>query len=424
MSKEILISIDSKIKRVAIIKNNRLEEFYVEANEQDTILGNIYKGKVGSVVPSLGAAFIDIGEGKNGFLYLSEMSSPLLADEVEEAFKNRYHAKSEKAEEKKLKTDQEIWVQVTKEPFGTKGARLTTHISLAGRYLVLMPFDRQIGISRRIEDKSERGRLKGILEKPSINNKMGFIVRTASCGKNKREILRDANQLINLWKKIKRFAHKKPIPVLIYKEIDLILRTIRDYFTEDVDNLFIDSKVEFSKIYRYAKSLLGRIELKKLRLYKDKVSLFESKKVEKQINKIYGSKVFLKSGAYIVVEKTEGLIVIDVNSGRFKSKSNSEQTSYLVNLEASKEIARQLRLRDYSGIIVIDFIDMTKEKHRKHVLEILKETLSYDRAKTEVLGISKLGLVEMTRERTSRPVESTYFKICPYCNGSGKIKND
>ena len=424
MSKEIFINIDSKSKRVAITKDNKLEEFYVEANKQDTILGNIYKGRVESIVPSLGAAFIDIGQGKNGFLYLSEVASPLFEENIEKDFVTRYETDNKKVENKKLKSGQEIWVQVTKEPFGTKGPRLTTHISLAGRYLVLMPFDKQIGVSRRIENKSERERLKGVLEKTAINNKMGFIIRTASAEKNKREILRDANQLIKLWKNIKRFAHRKSIPVLIYREIDLILRTIRDYFTEDVDNLFIDSKIEFNRMCRYARSLLSRTKLKRLHLYKGEIPLFESKEIEKEIGKIYSAKVLLKSGAYIVIEKTEGLIVIDVNSGKFKSKSNSEQTSYLVNLEASKEIARQLRLRDYSGIIVMDFIDMTKEKHRKHVLETLNKALEYDRAKTEVLGISKLGLVEMTRERAGKPAESTYFKICPYCKGSGKVKND
>jgi ribonuclease G len=199
---------------------------------------------------------------------------------------------------------------------------------------------------------------------------------------------------------------------------------IRDYFSEDVDSLFIDSKPDFKRMRRYVGHLLGRQKLRKLRLYQEKIPLFESKKIEREIEKIYANKVFLKSGAYIVIEKTEGLIVIDVNSGRFKTKANFEQAAYSVNVEAAKEIARQLRLRDFSGIIVIDFIDMQKDRNKKGVLDILRQSLSQDRAKTEVLGISKLGLVEMTRERTAKPVESAYFKTCPYCNGRGKIKNN
>jgi len=424
MSKEILVSIDSKGKRVAITKDNRLEEFYVEPNEEDALLGNIYIGKVNSVVPSLGAAFIDIGQKKNGFLYLSDITSPISEKDIIEPFVTGDEVDDKKAKVKELKPDQDIWVQVVKEPFGTKGSRLTAHVSLPGRYLVLMPFDKQIGISRRIEDKSERERLKTILEKTPFCNKMGFIIRTVSSGRGRREILRDASQLTKLWKQIRRFAARKSTPVLVYKDLDLTLKTIRDYFTEDIDDLFTDSDVEFKRMRRYARSLFGRSKLRKLHLYRGKFPLFESKKIEREIGKIYERKVLLKSGAYIVIEKTEGLIVIDVNSGKFKSKSDSEQTAYSVNLEASKEIARQLRLRDYSGIIVIDFIDMMKGQHQKNVLKVLKEALEYDRAKTEVLGISKLGLVEMTRERTGRPVESAYFKICPYCEGSGKIKND
>ena len=424
MTKEILISVTPKGKRVAVTKDARLEEFYVESNEQDRLLGNIYKGRVESVVPSLDATFVDIGQGKNGFLYLSEIESPLIENEIEKTSGLEKKVSKESIKAHNLKSGQEIWVQVTKDAFSTKGPRLTTHISLPGRYLVLMPFEKQIGISRRIEDRSERGRLRGILEKTCTNNKMGFIVRTASSGKNKRDLLRDANQLIKLWKNIRRFAHKKPIPFLIYKEMDLVLRTVRDYFTDDVTCVLVDSKVDYGRIHRYARTFFDRKKLKRIQLYKDKIPLLESKKIENEIGKIYGAKVFLKSGASIIIEKTEGLIVIDVNSGKFKSKSGSAQTSYLVNLEAAKEVARQLRLRDYSGIIVIDFIDMANRNYRKHVSETLKEALSADRAKTEVMSISKLGLVEMTRERTGKPVESSYFKVCPYCGGSGKIKND
>jgi ribonuclease G len=247
-------------------------------------------------------------------------------------------------------------------------------------------------------------------------------VRTASLGKGKKELLRDAKFLYMMWQRIKKMANQSKAPALIYQEYDLTWRVIRDTFTEDVDSLIVDSKQEFVKIHRFVRSLIGGHLSKKIRLYKEQTPLFEAKNIEKEIQRIYERKINLKSGAYIVIEPTEGLTVVDVNSGKFRSRLSPEDTAFQVNLEAAKEAARQLRFRDVGGIIVIDFIDMSREQHRRQVLAVLKEGLAGDHAKTDVLGISKLGLVEMTRERTGRSLESISFSSCPHCRGTGRLK--
>ncbi|MFC1594314.1 Rne/Rng family ribonuclease [Candidatus Omnitrophota bacterium] len=426
MSRDILINVTSRENRIAVVNNGALDEFYIEVFSQEEILGNIYRGKIQSIVPSINAAFVDIGEPRNGFLYMTELTNPLVEDEIpEESFwslGNRSSRQEEKKQPPKLKIGQEVLVQVVKEPFGNKGPRLTTHISLAGRYLVLMPLQRQVGISRRIENKDERARLKEIIEKNSIFRNRGFIVRTVASRMGRRELVRDAQVLVKLWENIKRNSEKKAAPLLINREFGLVYRIMRDNFTDDIDNLYIDSKYEYANIMRFARNFLGRNFIKKIKFYRKDTPLFESFKIEHEVSKLYEKRVSLKSGAYIVIESTEGLCVIDVNSGKFKSHGSPEQLALRVNLDASPEIARQLRLRDLGGIVVIDFIDMERDKNRRAVLSTLKQALSGDRAKTEVLGISKLGLIEMTRERTSRPIESAYYKMCPYCGGKGRLK--
>lgn len=410
MAKEILININSQEKRVAIVDGPQLEEFYIERPQDRTIVGNIYKGKVEAVMSSIGAAFVNIGLQKKGFLYLSEITE--LPESIEG---NNIVKKIE------VKEGQEVLVQVVKESFGAKGPRLSTHIGLPGRYLVLMPQDAHLGVSRRIEDEAEKRRLKQILEELRLPKDIGFIVRTAAESKSKRELYRDARFLIKLWSRIKKTNQRRTVPGLVYEEYDLVLRAIRDSFTEDISKLIIDSKVEFKRIRRFINVFLSYLT-KRVELYKG-ADLFLDKGVERQINKIFENKIFLKSKAHIVIEQTEGLVVVDVNSGGFKKSKHPEETAFRVNSEAAVEIVRQLRLRDLGGIIVIDFIDMDKEKHRLEILNILKRELNKDKAKYDILGISKFGIVELTRERIHRTAVMLTYQECPYCKGKGRVKS-
>jgi len=374
-------------------------------------VGNIYKGKIEAVLPSLGAAFVDIGLPKKGFLYLSEIES---AYEPLEA--------PSQPLKREIKKGQEVLVQVVKESFGTKGPRLTTDIGLAGRYLVLLPLDNQIGVSRRIEDEQERRRLKLLFSELKFPKGVGFIVRTAASGKSKQELMRDAQFLLKLWGRLEKLIQRKNAPSLIYEEYDLTLRAIRDSFTDDVSKLIVDSKPEYYRVMRFMKAFLNYLT-KRVDLYKGQ-NLFEDKDIEHQINKVFDSHIYLKSKAYIIIEPTEGLVVIDVNSGGFKKKINQEESAFKVNCEAAAEVARQLILRDLGGIIVIDFIDMDNDSHRREVLNVLKRALSKDRAKYDILGISKFGLVEMTRERIHKTVQMLSYEICPYCRGRGKVRSN
>lgn len=410
MSKEILINVETQEKRVAIVDNGLLLEFHIERPQDRTIVGNIYKGRIEAVMPSIGAAFVDIGLPKNGFLYLSEIES---AYESMEA--------PQQTPIKEVKKGQEVLVQVVKESFGTKGPRLSTQIGLAGRYLVIMPLDKQGGISRRIEDEAERRRLREIFKGLKFPDPAGFIVRTAASGRSQQELTRDAQFLYKLWKRVEKSAQGKKAPALVYEEYDLTLRAIRDSFTEDVTKLIVDSKPEFYRIQNFMRTFLSYL-CKKVELYKGD-DLFGAKDVEKQINHIFESHIYLKSKAYLIIEPTEGLVVIDVNSGGFKKKVNQEDMAFKVNAEAAVEIARQLVLRDLGGIIVIDFIDMEREGHRRELLNILKNALSSDRAKYDILGISKFGIVEMTRERIHKTVQMLSFHPCPYCKGKGKLRS-
>jgi len=428
MPKEILINIEPQEKRVAIVSEGRLEEFYIERPQDKTIVGNIYKGKIEAVLPSIGAAFVDIGLPKKGFLYLSEIESAYEGMETQQQINPR-----------QIKKNQEVLVQVVKESFGTKGPRLSCHIGLAGRYLVLMPQDAEpanprhgrnspkkkatcaIGVSRRIEGDDERRRLRQVMSGLGLPNDVGFIVRTAASGKSKQELFRDAKFLIKLWRRMEKIIKGKKAPALIYEEYDLTLRAIRDSFTDDVSRLIVDSKPEYYRIKHFMKTFLSYLA-NKVELYR-KGGLFADKDIEKQISRILESRVYLKSKAYIVIEPTEGLVVIDVNSGGFKKKIKQEEAAFKVNCEAAQEIAHQLRLRDLGGIVVIDFIDMEREGHRRETLNVLKRALKNDKAKYDILGISKFGLVEMTRERVHKTVQMLSHQSCPYCQGRGKVKS-
>ena len=430
MAKEILIHRDEKETHVAIIENGKLDDFFIELEHQQSILGNIYKGRVESILPSINGAFVNIGQEKNGFLYLTDAVNPLVEEEVAgpKGIINKFLGRRQRREHRRpdapmtLKQGQEILVQVVKDPFSTKGARLTTHISLAGRFIVYMPYDEHHGVSKRIDDQQERQRLREVLKGFDFGQTGGFIVRTVSSEQHGGDLAREAKFLYKIWQQIQKLAERKESPALIYKEYDLILRVIRDYFTEDIGSLVIDSEGDFEKVQQFVQNFAGKEALAKIHSYKGQAPLFKAKGVAGELEKICERKVDLRTGASLVIEATEGITVVDVNSGKFKTRASPEDAAFMVNMEAAPEIARQLRLRDLGGIVVIDFIDMTREIHKRKVLEALRMALVKDRAKTEVNRISPLGLVEMTRARTGKTVESITFEACPYCDGRGKVK--
>lgn len=432
MVKEILISKAEGKTQVAVIEDGVLDDFHIEFEQQQSTLGNVYKGKVESILPSINGAFVNIGQERNGFLYLTDADNPLLEEEVNapKGFLDRILNRKEPAPPEApqrnkgdlpLKEGQEILVQVVKDPFAKKGARLTTHISLAGRFVVYMPYDRHGGVSKKIEEADERKRLREVLGELDFAKSGGFIVRTASLGQSKKDLLADAKFLYRIWQQILKLAEKKQAPALIYKEYDLIWKVVRDYLRDDVSKLVIDSHEEYIKVQKFVANLIGRDEVKKIHCYRGQKPLFESKGVSKQLQKIYDTRVHLKCGGHIVIEQTEGLTVVDVNSGKFTMKGSPEEAAFAVNMAAAPEIARQLRLRDMGGIIVIDFIDMSRDQHKRKVLDSLRMALERDHAKTEVNKISALGLVEMTRARTGKTLEALSFQVCPYCAGRGKV---
>lgn len=440
MSREILIHVADGERRVAIVNNKKLDDFYIELDRYESALSNIYKGRVESILPSINGAFVNIGQEKNGFLYLTDADHPNLEDfsasaqpNIIDKLLNRKPApkkggprggQGRRDKNISLKVGQEVMVQVEKDPFGTKGARLTTHVSIPGRFVVYMPYDQHLGVSQKISAQDERQRLRDIIKECDFGKEGGFIIRTVSAGQDKEELLNDAKFVYEKWQQVLKLAREKSAPALIYKEGDIIWKVVRDHLRDDVSQVLIDSKEEFEKLLKYADVLIGEKAQKKIHLYKGDLNIFEEHKISTELEKIYDQKVYLKSGAYLVIEPTEGVIVIDVNSGRYKTSASPEDAAFNVNMEAAPEIARQLRLRDLGGIVVIDFIDMMREEHKRKVLDLLRNELARDMAKTEVNKISSLGLVEMTRERTGKTLESIKFADCPYCHGRGKIRID
>jgi ribonuclease G len=430
MNKEIFINVTEHEKRVAILTNKRIEEFLIERPDNiKNLVGNIYKGKVDAVLQGMGAAFINIGLEKNGFLYVTDVvKDPLnfekILDEGQEEEQDR-HDRQQKPMPSittLLKRNDEVLVQVVKEPIGTKGPRLTTHISIPGRFLVLMPFDNHIGISKRIEAREERDRIRKILEDLKVPKDVGIIVRTAAIGASIKDFSRELRYLLNLWNHIKGRARRVKPPQLIHQEYDIILRIARDVFTTDVAKLEIDSRQEFKRISHFLRMLAPHLR-PRLRLHSDRVALFEKHDVERQVAKIYDRIVQLKSGGYLIFDQAESLVAIDVNSGKFVGKRNLEDTAFKTNMEAAEEIPRQLKLRDLGGIIIIDFIDMERHEHRKTIFKTLERHLENDKAKTKILNISSIGLVEMTRQRVRKSIESKSYQKCPYCGGRGIIKS-
>jgi ribonuclease G len=423
---EILINIEAGERRVAILRDKKLEWYFVERISEKRIVGNVYKGSVSSVLNGIGAAFVDCGLERNGFLYIDDITAPLIEDEDSGFFfpaNGHKHRDSKTKISDVIKKGQDVLVQITKEQLGTKGARLTTHISLPGRHLVLMPTSKRVGVSRRIKDDEERRRIKALLREIKLPKDTGLIARTAAEGGTKREFLRDVNYLLDIYKKISNASKSKKSPVLLFEEFDIGLKIIRDFLSGDTARVIVDDIQEFKRLKAFTTKIAPKYR-NRLSFHKDPIPLFEKHNVEKEIDKLFERKIYLKCGGYITIEQTEGMIAIDVNSGRFTGKKNLEDTIFKVNKEAAEEVARQLRLRDIGGIVIIDFIDMDAAPHKKEVYSILQNALRKDKARTNIISFSELNIVEMTRQRVRKSLESVSYTNCTYCQGKGIVKSD
>ncbi|HHU69101.1 MAG TPA: Rne/Rng family ribonuclease [Thermoanaerobacterales bacterium] len=414
MAKEIAVDAERDQTRAALLEDGNLVEIYIEKNHGLRIAGNIYKGKVANVLPGMQAAFVDIGLDKNAFLYVDDIY-------IQNEFLENGDTRKIKNNSIKdvLKLGQEIVVQVIKEPIGSKGARVTTNITIPGRYLVLMPTGDYIGISRRIVADEERDRLKSLAEEIKPQG-MGLIVRTVAEGRNKEDMVQDLHFLTALWEKIQFKKKTAQAPKLIYKDLNLISRIVRDLFSHEIDTLYINNKSDYDRVLELLDFVAPNLK-ERVILFNRQQDIFDYFGVEKEIEKALNRKVWLKCGGYIVIDQTEALTSIDVNTGKYVGCLNLEDTVLKTNLEAAKEIARQLRIRDIGGIIIIDFIDMSSQEHQNMVLNTLEEELKKDKTKTHILGLTKLGLVEMTRKKVRQGLDELLQKKCPYCEGRGRI---
>jgi ribonuclease G len=423
MANELIINVRSQETRVALLEDRVLVELYIERTKDRGIMGNIYKGKVVKVLPGMQAAFVDIGLEKASFLYVTDVYGGM-EDYEEMGFQGEemtpYFNSSSQIEDL-LSEGQEVLVQVSKEPIGTKGTRITSYISLPGRYLVFMPTLDHIGISRRIKDEKERKRLREIIQtlRPPSS---GFIVRTASEGAEPDEIRNDMEFLLHLWENILKKKESSNAPSLIHSDLTMVLRVIRDILSPQVNRIVIDSRDEYENIISFINTYMPKQKYE-ITLHEKQEAIFDAYGIEIEIDKMLERKVWLKSGGYIVIDMSEALVAIDVNTGRFVGKRNLADTILKTNLEAAKEIAYQLRLRNIGGIIIIDFIDMEREGDREKVYQALEEAIKKDRQKTTIFKISELGLVEMTRKRTRESISRILGDACSYCEGAGLIKS-
>lgn len=431
---EIAINATREETRVAVLDNRIVTELYIDRHRDLGIVGNVYKGRVVKVLPGMQAAFVDIGHEKAAFLYVADVTTsmeeyaPFMEEETEGGEKIEYEAEPPRPRrsgnlpiEELLQEGQEVLVQVTKEPMGTKGPRVTTYISLPGRYLVYMPTVNHIGVSRRIATASERARLRELILKMRRPGS-GYIIRTVSEGLSEEEFRSDMEFLDLVWQSLHEKKEKLQAPALLHTDLDLVFRTIRDLFTHQVDRLIVDSKPDYERIKEFVGTYLPKLS-PRVELYDKEEPLFDAMEIEMEISKALGRKVWLKSGGYIIIDHTEALTVIDVNTGRFVGKRHLEDTILKTNLEAVKEIAYQLRLRNIGGIIVIDFIDMERERNREKVYAALQEAMSGDRAKSRILRISELGLVQISRERTREDLLRVLCEPCRYCEGRGYVQS-
>ena len=447
MAKRIIVNVGVTETRLAVQDGNQLTELYIERARRRSIVGNIYKGVVTNVLPGMQAAFVDIGLQKDAFLYGGDYTANLTDDGEEQEDEPAYGddlvgnggtTEDELAEadsegdgraggahppiEERLHKGQEILVQVSKESLGSKGARITSFISIPGRYIVFMPQSRHVGVSRRIHDEAERERLRDIVKsvRPPSG---GFIVRTVAEGKGQEEIAADIQFLSRLWSQVQSRYESARAPALIHEEMDLTFRVVRDLFSPEVEEFLVDTDEGYAKVLGYANSLVPQLA-DRVKRYTGKPPIFDATGIEKEIDKALRRRVWLKSGGYIVIDHTEALVAIDVNTGKYVGKRDFEETVLKINLEAAAEAVRQIRLRDLGGIIIIDFIDMERAEHREQVSRALAKALADDKARTNVLGISELGIVEMTRKRARQDLHSVFFAACPTCKGSGHVKSD
>ncbi|MCB9476517.1 MAG: Rne/Rng family ribonuclease [Deltaproteobacteria bacterium] len=436
MSSELIINVTEHETRVALLEHGVITEFHVESARKVGVVGNIYKGRVLRVLPGMQAAFVDIGLERAAFLYVTDVVGHYPAgrrapdpdvdlgeDDSDEGGEAAPFEPTPTVPIEKLVTQgQEILVQVAKEPLGTKGARLTTNISLPGRYLVIMPTMEHIGVSRRIEDEQERERLKTLVETIRPNDHLGFIIRTVAEEADEETLQTDIEFLVGLWEQIQVRYKKSGAPSVLHSDLSITRRAVRDLLTKDVVRLVIDDKSEFEKIKDLSRLYMPQIG-DKVEFYDGDEPIFEHFNLEVELGRALQPKVWLKSGSYIIIEHTEALTTVDVNTGRFIGHQDFDETIYKTNLEAVKEIAYQLRLRNIGGIIIIDFIDMKSEEHRERVYEALIAALKTDKARTNVLHFSELGLVEMTRKRTRENLVRSLSQPCPYCEGKGYVKS-
>ncbi len=410
--------------RVALVEDGLPVEYIQEWRQNQGNAGSVYKGRVMKVLPGMQAAFVDIGQEKAGFLYISEISEELLDDEAEDegdggGRRRRGHG-GQKIQDL-LKPEQEVMVQIAKESIGTKGARLTSHISLPGRYLVLMPTESHVGVSRRISGDQERKRLREIIHRLKPEGH-GVIIRTEAEECSEEELAADLTYLTRLWERIRRDSEAAAAPALIHADLDVVLKAVRDLFTSDTDRLLIDSREDHHRVEEFVKSFQPHLR-PRVAHYGGKEPLFDAMGIEPELRKVLERKIWLKSGGHLTIDQAEALVAIDVNTGRFVGKGNLEETVLKTNLEAVREIARQIRLRNLGGIIVLDLIDMNEHKNREKVFRALEEALRPDKANTKLLKISEFGLVEMTRKRTRESVLQQQTVPCPSCEGKGFVKD-
>jgi len=426
MAREMLINVaESEECRVAVVEAGSLEELYIERASLGSHVGNIYKGKVVNIESGIQAAFIDIGADKNGFLHVSDLHPryfPGARGSIVESVGQRKSLKERPPIQNCLGRGREIVVQVIKEGVKTKGPTLSTYLALPGKFLVMMPWMRKHGVSHKIEDDDERKRLRQILEQSNPPKAQGFIIRTAGQGCSKKDIQNDLRYLERLWRAIEKRIETQTAPGELYQESDLVIRALRDVFNGQISRIICDSANVVRKIRDFLSIVTPRLK-PKVTYYDSKIPLFHKYRIEDEIAKIQSRTVQLKGGGSIVVEQTEALVSIDVNSGRYRGQKNAEQTAYESNMEAAPEIARQLRLRDLGGLIICDFIDMRSQKHRKDVEKVFREAVKADRARIRIMRISKLGVVEMTRQRMRPSLQFSTYLACPHCGGTGFVKS-
>src|SRR5262244_1257743 len=436
MQKEMIVSANGHETMVAILEDDQVAEVFVERERQRGVVGNVYKGRVSKVLPGMQSSFIDIGLERDGFLYVAEVIDTLEefekleSDDDAKGGGGRRESARDRAQPKiedLLKEGQEVLVQVVKEPLGTKGARLTSHVTMPGRFLVFMPTVDHVGVSRKIESREERARLRGIVRE--FREEHGFtggvIIRTAASGRSKDDIVSALEAFHKIWTEIRQKTESGRAPAVVYREASLVSKLLRDLLTEEYQSIRIDSDVEYKRVMELVERIMPSLS-PKVKLYTKPFPIFDEYGVQAEIDKALKSKVFLKSGGSIVINQTEALVAIDVNTGRYVGKKSSgrlEDTIVKTNLEAAKEIVRQLRLRDLGGIIVLDFIDMEERKNRQKVMAALEQELRSDRSPSKILQFNDFGLVAITRKRVKQSLERTLCTPCSYCGGGGMVKS-